>query len=158
MGNKSVKPINPGKSDNPSKSGKTKPGTVGTPLWIPSPEPNPINTKLQPSPGRVTETPSRPLPGPPTESRTPNLDRQPPSGDGNQENNTNTQSSPDRIVIALYTFNGRNEGDLSFKKGEKLIVVESNNPDWWYAKRPGSEDIGYIPALYVVSKTIETEE
>jgi hypothetical protein len=34
-------------------------------------------------------------------------------------------------VIAMYSYNAKYKGDLSFRKGEKLKIVEKNDPDWW---------------------------
>lgn len=45
----------------------------------------------------------------------------------------------------------RTEEDLSFKKGDKLVVINSSDGDWWQAKLhnvPGGRQ-GYIPSNYV---------
>jgi hypothetical protein len=69
-------------------------------------------------------------------------------------NNTPKQ----KVVIALYSYEGRDEGDLGFEKGEKLIVLDDKEPDWWLAKRLQTEEKGYIPMNFVVTNIIETEE
>ena len=66
--------------------------------------------------------------------------------------------SNDNIVIAMYAYKAQNTGDLSFRKGEKLEVVEKNDPDWWTVKRIETGEIGYIPANYVGTTAIESEE
>lgn len=67
-------------------------------------------------------------------------------------------SNDNSIVIAMYNYRAQNKGDLSFMKGEKLEVVEKSDPDWWTVKRLETGEIGYIPANYVGSTAIESEE
>jgi hypothetical protein len=69
-------------------------------------------------------------------------------------NNTPKQ----KVVIALYSYEGRDEGDLGFEKGEKLIILDDKEPDWWLAQRLHTEEKGYIPMNFVVTNIIETEE
>lgn len=58
-----------------------------------------------------------PLPTPPT----------------NPSNNSGSKQSPSqKVVIALYPYEGRDDGELSFEKNDKLVVVDDNEPDWWY--------------------------
>ena len=63
-----------------------------------------------------------------------------------------------KIVIALYSYEGRDNGELSFEKGEKLVVIDDKEPDWWLAKALTTERTGYIPMNFVVNSEIETEE
>ncbi|CAG2109074.1 unnamed protein product [Medioppia subpectinata] len=63
-----------------------------------------------------------------------------------------------KIVIALYSYEGRDEGELSFEKGDKLVIIDDKEPDWWLAKRITSDRAGYIPMNFVVMNIIETEE
>lgn len=63
-----------------------------------------------------------------------------------------------KVVIALYSYEGRDEGDLCFEKGEKLIILDDKEPDWWLAQRLQTEEKGYIPMNFVVTNIIETEE
>ncbi|KAF9579571.1 ESCRT-0 subunit protein hse1, partial [Lunasporangiospora selenospora] len=48
---------------------------------------------------------------------------------------------------AKFDFAGEDEGDLSFKKGDIINVIELVNNDWW--KGSLRRDIGIFPALYV---------
>ncbi|XP_061198894.1 tyrosine-protein kinase Lyn isoform X3 [Neopsephotus bourkii] len=62
------------------------------------------------------------------------------------------------IVIALYPYDGLHEDDLSFKKGEKLKVIEELG-EWWRAKSLTTRKEGFIPSNYVAKvNTLETEE
>ncbi|XP_062316373.1 tyrosine-protein kinase HCK-like isoform X1 [Osmerus eperlanus] len=64
---------------------------------------------------------------------------------------------PECTVIALYDYEAVNEGDLAFKKGDKLkILVESG--EWWKAMAMATGQEGYIPSNYVAKDTLETEE
>lgn len=69
------------------------------------------------------------------------------------------QSQQQKIVIALYAYESRDEGELSFEKNEKLVILDDIEPDWWLAhKLSQPERKGYIPMNFVVSNVIETEE
>ncbi|NXP59514.1 LYN kinase, partial [Chloropsis cyanopogon] len=62
------------------------------------------------------------------------------------------------IVVALYPYDGIHEDDLSFKKGEKLKVIEESG-EWWRAKSLTTRKEGFIPSNYVAKvNTLETEE
>jgi hypothetical protein len=69
-----------------------------------------------------------------------------------------TQKYLNKIVIALYNYFANDEGDLSFRKGDRLQIVDDSDPDWWLAKHLTSSQKGYIPMNYVVSEVIEMEE
>ncbi|XP_063779811.1 tyrosine-protein kinase Lyn isoform X1 [Pseudophryne corroboree] len=62
------------------------------------------------------------------------------------------------IVVALYPYQGIHQDDLSFKKGEKLKVLEEHG-EWWKAKSLITKKEGFIPSNYVAKvNTLETEE
>ena len=52
------------------------------------------------------------------------------------------------VVVAIYPYEGRTDGDLSFKK-EDLLEVINNSGDWWYARDRKTGSKGYIPCNYV---------
>ncbi|KFQ86634.1 Tyrosine-protein kinase Lyn, partial [Phoenicopterus ruber ruber] len=65
---------------------------------------------------------------------------------------------PGVIVVALYPYDGIQEHDLSFKKGEKLKVIDQEG-EWWKAKSLTTRKTGFIPSNYVAKvNTLETEE
>ncbi|CAG2167397.1 unnamed protein product, partial [Oppiella nova] len=66
--------------------------------------------------------------------------------------------NPENIVIAMYAYRAEHTGDLTFRKGEKLEVLERSDPDWWTVRRIETGEIGYIPANYVGTTVIESED
>ena len=63
------------------------------------------------------------------------------------------------IFIALFDYDQRTSEDLSFKKGERLEIINSTDGDWWQARSLDSQREGYIPSNYVAEhKTIQAEE
>ncbi|XP_043962856.1 tyrosine-protein kinase Blk [Gambusia affinis] len=75
------------------------------------------------------------------------------------EHKANTYSSNGEIVfIALHDFKATNDSDLSFKKGDKLKVLQENG-EWWLAKSLLTDQEGFIPSNYVArSDTLEVEK
>ncbi|KAK9482375.1 hypothetical protein V1527DRAFT_492792 [Lipomyces starkeyi] len=52
-------------------------------------------------------------------------------------------------AVALYTFEGEQDGDLGFRKGDMITIVKKSDSkdDWWTGRRDGRE--GIFPANYV---------
>ncbi|CAN8001775.1 unnamed protein product, partial [Ixodes hexagonus] len=68
-------------------------------------------------------------------------------------------SGSGKMVVALYTYNARDDGDLSFRKGDRLQILNDSDPDWWHAKQVNGQQTGYIPRNYVAfEKTVESED
>lgn len=53
------------------------------------------------------------------------------------------------VFIALYDYDARTKEDLSFRKGERLQVIDNTDTDWWLAKSLTTFSEGYIPSNYV---------
>ncbi|KAM8864703.1 proto-oncogene tyrosine-protein kinase Src isoform 1-T1 [Spinachia spinachia] len=79
----------------------------------------------------------------------------------------NTLTSPNRITlaggvttfVALYDYESRTASDLSFRKGERLQIVNNTEGDWWLARSLTTGESGYIPSNYVApSDSIQAEE
>uniref|UniRef100_A0A8C1INT9 Tyrosine-protein kinase n=2 Tax=Cyprinus carpio TaxID=7962 RepID=A0A8C1INT9_CYPCA len=49
------------------------------------------------------------------------------------------------------------EGDLGFKKGERLRILQESG-EWWKAASISTGEEGYIPSNYVAKDTLETED
>lgn len=50
---------------------------------------------------------------------------------------------------ALYDFTGADRGELPFRKGDLIEVVEQSHPDWWRGRIDGGP-LGLFPANHVV--------
>ncbi|KAK2898026.1 tyrosine-protein kinase HCK [Channa argus] len=66
-------------------------------------------------------------------------------------------SDGESIAMALYDYEAIHEGDLGFKKGDKLRILEESG-EWWRAKLISTGQEGYIPSNYVAKDTLEAEE
>ncbi|RXN08282.1 proto-oncogene tyrosine- kinase Src isoform X1 [Labeo rohita] len=83
-------------------------------------------------------------------------------------NSTNSITSPHRVgtlsggvttFVALYDYESRTASDLSFRKGERLQIVNNTEGDWWLARSLTTGESGYIPSNYVApSDSIQAEE
>lgn len=59
-------------------------------------------------------------------------------------------SQTNEIVTALYSFPGSTPEELSFEKGDKLVIVDKppEDPEWWRARNSRGET-GLVPRNYV---------
>ncbi|XP_030588891.1 proto-oncogene tyrosine-protein kinase Src isoform X2 [Archocentrus centrarchus] len=80
---------------------------------------------------------------------------------------SNSVTSPSRITlaggvttfVALYDYESRTATDLSFRKGERLQIVNNTEGDWWLARSLTTGESGYIPSNYVApSDSIQAED
>ncbi|KAM6981062.1 proto-oncogene tyrosine-protein kinase Src-like isoform 2-T3 [Aplochiton taeniatus] len=61
--------------------------------------------------------------------------------------------------VALYDYESRTASDLTFKKGDRLQIVNNTEGDWWLARSLTTGESGYIPSNYVApSDSIQAEE
>ncbi|KAM9589778.1 tyrosine-protein kinase HCK isoform 3-T4 [Trichechus inunguis] len=66
--------------------------------------------------------------------------------------------SEDVVVIALYDYEAIHCEDLSFQKGDQMVVLEESG-EWWRARSLATQKEGYIPSNYVAHvNSLETEE
>mmetsp|Transcript_19897 Transcript_19897/g.32734 ORF Transcript_19897/g.32734 Transcript_19897/m.32734 type:complete len:530 (-) Transcript_19897:1919-3508(-) len=56
----------------------------------------------------------------------------------------------EEMCVATFPFEGTDEDDLSFKKGDVMVVIEKIDSGWWRAELNGR--IGLIPTTYVRPK------
>ncbi|VDK70719.1 unnamed protein product [Anisakis simplex] len=54
------------------------------------------------------------------------------------------------VVIALYSFDAQTAGELSFRKGERLEIIDhpAHDPEWWKA-RNSKGCTGLVPTNYI---------
>ena len=61
--------------------------------------------------------------------------------------------------IGLYDYDARTAEDLSFKKSERLQIVNNTDGDWWLARSLVTGKEGYIPSNYVApSQSVQAQE
>lgn len=84
---------------------------------------------------------------------------QPPPTPTNDFNTSISQPPGATIFQALYDYDARISEDLSFKKSERLQIINTADGDWWYARSLATNKEGYIPSTYVApEKSYEAEE
>ncbi|XP_043191001.1 tyrosine-protein kinase Btk29A-like isoform X2 [Amphibalanus amphitrite] len=66
------------------------------------------------------------------------------------EATTPTPAKP-KIVVALYSYQAIEDGDLSLTKGAEYEVIDDSKEHWWQARNAAGE-VGYIPSNYVQEK------
>uniref|UniRef100_A0A3B4A538 Tyrosine-protein kinase n=1 Tax=Periophthalmus magnuspinnatus TaxID=409849 RepID=A0A3B4A538_9GOBI len=73
--------------------------------------------------------------------------------------NSNLSALPpgESVAIALYDYEAIHDGDLGFKKGDKLKIIEESG-EWWKARSISTGKEGFIPSNYVAKDTLETED
>ncbi|KAI6182176.1 Variant SH3 domain containing protein [Aphelenchoides bicaudatus] len=67
--------------------------------------------------------------------------------------------SNEDTVIALFPYESRSEGDLSFQKNDIMLLLESKDADWWFVRHTKDGRTGYVPRNFVaLRKSLESEE
>ena len=67
--------------------------------------------------------------------------------------------SKENVYLARYSYNARTSEDLSFTKGDKLLIISGTEGNWWMGKSLTTGKEGYIPRNFVVPITsYELEE
>lgn len=79
------------------------------------------------------------------------------SNNNNCLSNNNNSNQP-RIMICSNDFMAKQDGDLSCKKGDHLMVTDTHDPDWCFAEHLITRRNGFVPKNYVASEAIEMEE
>uniref|UniRef100_A0A3Q3S0W2 Tyrosine-protein kinase n=1 Tax=Mastacembelus armatus TaxID=205130 RepID=A0A3Q3S0W2_9TELE len=68
-----------------------------------------------------------------------------------------TSPLPDNLVVAIYSYEPKHDGDLGFEKGDKLKIINKDDPEWYLAESLITGQQGYIPHNFVAMTTVETE-
>lgn len=72
---------------------------------------------------------------------------------------TRPQLTKGRIVIAVYSYNARDVTDVSFRKGDRMEVLEENEGDWLTVRHLMTLEEGLIPGNFVAPElSVESEE
>lgn len=63
------------------------------------------------------------------------------------------------VYVGKYDYDSRTDDDLSFRKGDLLYIISTEEGDWWYARSRTTAKEGYIPSNYVAEwKSLDAEE
>ena len=63
------------------------------------------------------------------------------------------------VFVGKYDYDSRTDDDLSFRKGDLLYIISTEEGDWWYARSRATGKEGYIPSNYVAEwKSLDAEE
>ena len=63
------------------------------------------------------------------------------------------------VYVGKYDYDSRTDDDLSFKKGDLMYIISTDEGDWWFARSKDNGREGYIPSNYVAEyKSLDAEE
>ena len=63
------------------------------------------------------------------------------------------------LYVGKYDYDCRADDDLSFKKGDLMYILHTDDEDWWMARSKETGKEGFIPSNHVAEwKTLEVEE
>ena len=63
------------------------------------------------------------------------------------------------LYIGKYDYLSRTNDGLSFKKGDLVYIINTDDRDWWFVKSKDTGQEGYIPSNYVAEyKSLDAEE
>ena len=63
------------------------------------------------------------------------------------------QTPQAEVYVAAYEFHPEEEGELFFKRGDLIEVLDKEDANWWKGKNVASGNVGLFPATYVQKKT-----
>ncbi|CAB1330781.1 unnamed protein product, partial [Coregonus sp. 'balchen'] len=56
---------------------------------------------------------------------------------------------PDSLVVAIYSYEPNHSDDLGFEKGDKLKILNKDDPEWFMAESLITGQKGFIPYNFV---------
>ena len=57
------------------------------------------------------------------------------------------------IYVGKYDYDSRYDVDLSFKKGDLMYIISSDEGNWWFVRLKDSGEEGYVPSNYLAYKS-----
>lgn len=58
------------------------------------------------------------------------------------------------VYVAAYEFTPEEEGELYFKRGDKIQVLDKEDENWWKGRNLTSNQEGLFPSTYVQKKPL----
>ena len=69
---------------------------------------------------------------------------------------SSSSSKPDApVAIAWWDFTAQDDTMMSFKEGDKLLILEQSDNGWWKASSIDGKTEGYVPANYIKMEGVE---
>ena len=63
------------------------------------------------------------------------------------------------VYVGKYDYDSQRDGGLSFKKGDLIYIISTDEGDWWFARLKDSKEEGYVPNNYLAEiGSLFTEE
>ena len=63
------------------------------------------------------------------------------------------------LFVAKYDYDSHTEDELSFRKGDLLYIINTEEGDWWYAQHKDNGGKGFVPSNYIAEyKSLDAEE
>lgn len=60
------------------------------------------------------------------------------------------EESEDKLAIGNYSFKGDSERELSFEKGDKLVLISTKDSEWYYGYRQVDRTkLGFMPSGFM---------
>ena len=57
------------------------------------------------------------------------------------------------MLVTLLTDEATEEDELSFAEGDAIVVLSTDDPDWWFGVRQRDGARGYFPAAFAEPAT-----
>ncbi|GFT66835.1 SH3 domain-containing protein [Nephila pilipes] len=61
-------------------------------------------------------------------------------------------------AVALYPLHSDNSVILNFEAGDRLIIEDDNDPDWYLARHINDQKRGFVPKSYLVQDVVGNAE
>lgn len=65
----------------------------------------------------------------------------------------NFKCKPLHLTFLSYGYSPRTEGDLSFVKDERMVILDKRGGGWWKARSLSTNQEGFVPMNYVVDES-----
>ena len=63
------------------------------------------------------------------------------------------------LFVGKYDYDSGTKEDLSFKKGDLLYVINTEDVYWWFAQHKDSGDKGFVPSSFIAEyQSLDAEE
>ncbi|XP_077476600.1 tyrosine-protein kinase Lck [Stigmatopora argus] len=64
---------------------------------------------------------------------------------------------PENLAVACYSYEACHDGELGFEKGEKLKIINRDDPEWYLAESLTTGQRGLVPYNFIAMNSVGTE-